>query len=272
MTVEEYMIYSDKAKQIFSYLNGRVNTLNNNCVLSTDCYDYANRTYGNIRFPSNIIVHIGNIVDEWDNQYSMYFNKHDFICTIIAWTITHELSHADQDISMIRYNNNEQYRIGIEQDVERYSYDWVDSHAADISAACGFNVIIKMLTSNNIVEISNYTKACVRDYYLQTIANVIIRDMDYFIGLHVFTNNDMCNDMILIFNNTESVVIKSNDNFLRENIGLFNSLVSKYCTIYNRYNIGIDISFGTNTMNRRTATVNFNISDGIIMPLTQINK
>ena len=272
MTVEEYMIYSDKAREIFAYLNGRVNILNNNCVLSTDCYDYVNKTYGNIRFPSNIIVHIGNIVDEWDPQYSKYFSKYDFICTIITWTITHELSHADQDISMLRYNKDEQYRMSVEQDVEKSSYDWVDAHSADISLACGFNVIIKMLTSNSIADISNYTRACVKGYYLQTIANVIIRDMDYFLGLQVFTNDSMCSDMILIFNDTESVVVKSNDNFLRENIGLFSSLVSKYCTIYNRYNIGIDISFGTNSMGRRTATVNFNISNGIITPLVLINK
>lgn len=272
MTVEEYMIYSDKAREIFAYLNGRVNILNNNCVLSTDCYDYANRTYGNIVFPSNIIVHVGNIVDEWDIQYTKYFTKHDFICTLIAWTIAHELHHADQDISMIKYNKDEQYRKSIEQDVEKTSYDWVDMHSAEISSACGFNVVIKMLTSNSFVDFSNYTRAGTKAYYLQTIANVVIRDIDYFFGLHVFTNDNMCSDMIIVFNDTDSVVIKSNDNFLRENIGLFSSLVAKYCTIYNKYNIGIDISFGTNSMNRRTATVNFNISNGVIVPLVLLNK
>ena len=267
MTVEEYVIYSEKARQMFSFLNGRVNSLNKCCILVTDSYDFVNRTYGNIRFPSNVIIHIGNIVDEWEQQYEKYMKKYDFVCTIIAWAITHELFHADQELSMLRYNNDEQYRISIEGDVERSSYDWVVSHAVEISQYCGFNVIIQMLTSNNLPSISNYAKAGVKDYYLQTIANIVIRDIDYFLALQVFTNDALCNDMILMFNDTESVVIKSNDKYLGENIGVFSSLVSKYCTNYNRYNIGIDVSFGTNGANRRMATVRLNISEGVILPI-----
>ena len=46
MTVEEYVIYSEKARQIFSFLNGRVNSLNKYCILVTDSYDFVNKTYG----------------------------------------------------------------------------------------------------------------------------------------------------------------------------------------------------------------------------------
>ena len=267
MTVEEYIIYSEKARQIFSFLNGRVNSMNKFCILVTDSYDFVNMTYGNIRFPSNIIIHIGNIVDEWMPQYERYMNKYDFVCTIITWAITHELFHSDQEISMLRYNNDEQYRTSVEGDVERSSYDWVVNHSVEISQACGFNVIIQMLTSNNLPNISNYAKVGVKDYYLQTIANIVIRDIDYFLALQVFTNDSLCNDMILMFNDLESVVIKSNDRYLKENIGLFASLVSKYCTNYNRYNIGIDVTFGTNGANRRMATVRLTISEGVILPI-----
>lgn len=267
MTVEEYVVYSEKARQIFSYLNGRVNIVNKYCTLVTDSYDYVNMTFGNIRYPSSVIVHIGNIVDEWNSQYEPYMKKYDFVCSVITWAITHELFHADQAISMLRYNIDEEYRISIEGDVEKSSYDWVLSHSMEISQVCGFNVIIAMLTSNNLPEMSNYAKVTVKDYYLQTIANIVIRDIAYFQALQVFTNDSMCNDMILMFNDMDSVVIKSNDTFLRENIEHFVHLVSKYCTIYNRYNIGVDVIFGTNNMGRKTATVKFNISEGLITPL-----
>lgn len=267
MTVEDYILYSNKAHQIFSYLNGRVNTVNKNCRLMTDSYDFVNKTYGNIRFPLDVIIHVGNIVDEWIPQYEGYINRHDFICSVITWAITHELFHADQEISMLKYNIDEAYRASVEGDVEKSSYDWVLNHSMEISQACGFNVIISMLTSDRLPSISNYSKVGTKDYYLQTIANIVIRDINYFIGLQVFTNDSMCNDMILVFNDTDSVVIKSNDNFLRENIEHFSQLVSKYCTTYNRYNIGIDVVFGTNTMGRRVATVKFNISEGVIIPI-----
>ena len=267
MTVEEYTIYSDKARQIFNYLNGRVNSINKCCILVTDSYDFINKTYGNIRFPSNIIIHIGNIVDEWVPQYERHMNKYDFVCTIIAWAIAHELLHSDQEISMLRYNKDEQYRLAVEGDVERSSYDWVSKHSIEISQACGFNTIIQMLTSDNLPSISNYTKVGVKDYYLQTIANIVIRDIDYFLALQVFTNDALCNDMILVFNDAESVVIKSNNQYLRENVGIFASLVSKYCTNYNKYNIGIDVIFGTNSLGRKMTTVKFNVSDGVIFPI-----
>ena len=80
MTYEEYHFYSDIAIKLFNYMNGNINKMNSKCELYIDMYDYINHTYANIRYPNFIFIHIGTIVDSWDNSWEKYTNKH-FKCS-----------------------------------------------------------------------------------------------------------------------------------------------------------------------------------------------
>ena len=267
MTIEEYGIYSNIATKLFDYMNGRINTMNNKCVLYIDMYDFVKCTYANIRYPNFIFIHIGTIIDSWNDEWSVYIDKKDYITSCIAWALSHELHHADQLISMITYNNNIAYKQRIEADVERASYDWVNNHKKELSYITGFNIVIDKLTSPSLPDNAAYTKANPREFYLQTIANIVIRDLDLFYGLKVFTNDDICEDMILVFNKIDTIVIKSNGRFLEENIPLFSSLVYKWTGEYDTYHIYADISFSYVNDKRKTAIVNFTISDRLIDPM-----
>lgn len=267
MTLEEYRYYSDLTIRLFNYMNGRINQLNSNCILQIDPYDLIDNTYGNIRYPNYVFIHVGTAIDGWRDEWSAFINKHDYISTCLAWAVSHELHHADQLISMIMYNRNPQYRNEKEADVERASYDWVLNHAQEISAIGKFNVVLDQLQSPSLPESGKYIKANAKEYYLQTIANILIRDLDLFDKLQVFTNDSMCDDMVLVFNGIESIVIKSNGNFLIENVVPFAQMVYHYCGRYSVYHIYVDVSFTQNSNLRRIATVEFQIDEPASYPM-----
>ena len=267
MTIQEYKDYSDITIKLFNYMNGRINVLNNNCILQICPYDLINNTYGKIRHPNLVFIHVGTIVDSWDDSWSIYMNKQDYVGSCIAWAISHELHHVDQLMSMIMYNRNDDYRKEMEADVERASYDWVHNNRTILSEIGGFNVLMNQIYSPSLPDNGHYTKASVKEFYLQTIANIIIRDLDLFESLRVFTNDTMCDDMILVFNNIDTIVIKSNGIFLKENTIAFSKLVHEYCSRYDLYHIYVDISFGYNSNNRCIATVQFQISGNLIYPM-----
>lgn len=129
MTIEDYRVYSAMAKILFGYMNGKINTLNKYCTMNLMMYDFANKNFGIINYPNYITIYIGNIVDSWRDEWSSIISRHDYIGSCIAWAIAHELHHADQLISMLQYNANQDYKRQVENDVERASYDWVKRHA-----------------------------------------------------------------------------------------------------------------------------------------------
>lgn len=266
MNIEEYKYYSNISKNIFEYMNGKINTMNYNCSLHIDMYDYINNTYANIRYPNQIFIHVGTIIDSWENEWSKYMRKDSYIVSVIAWALSHELHHADQLISMIQYNRNIEYKKEIEQDVERASYNWVSKHSKEIEVLIGIPIVINEITSDSLGNSNNYTKATVEQFYKQTIANTIIRDMDLFNSLQVFTNDSICDDIILIFNNNEKLIIKSNGKYLAENIDKFSFFAYQYAGYWDTYHINACCTL-IEKNNKRIGNVYFTISDMLIRPM-----
>ena len=264
MTFEEYHYYSDIANRLFNYMNGNINVLNSNCSLYIDMYDYITGTYANIRYPNFVTIHIGTIIDTWKESWEGYINKKDFICTCIAWALSHELHHADQLISMIQYKSNIEYKDKVEADVSRASYDWVLNHSKELSSIGGFTVVINDLDSVSLPDHENYTKASVKEFYLQTIANIILRDLDLFNKLSVFTNDSITDDIILIFNNQDQIAIKSFGNYIPENVNTFSQLAYKWAGYFDRYRIAAEMTRVICNDGRKLAIVKFNISDQLV--------
>lgn len=237
MTVEEYGIYSELTRKLFDFMNGRINVLNKNCELHIDPYDYITNTNANIRYPNNIFVHIGNIVDSWNNDWARFVTRHDFISTTLAWAIAHELFHADQLISMLQYNRNDRYRRSVEGDVERASYDWVSNHAKEISKIGGFNVIIRELTAQSLPKTSNYKKASIKEYYIQTIANIILRDFTVTNNLSSLKDNSTVKTIWINFNDAEVVCIKRGGEYLEESVQLFTQLAYNWAGNFDIYKV-----------------------------------
>ena len=242
ISIEEYKFYSDIAIRIFNYMNGKINTLNRNCKLSIH-YNGINGAIGLTNYPDHIEIYIGSIMLNWRDEWSSLFDRHDYICTCIAWTLSHELYHTDQLIYMHQYNNNTEYRQSIEGDVERMSYDWVVKHAPQLSKIGGFNVVIEYLSSETLPDVGHYNKASIKEYYLQTILNVIIRDPYVFNIFDVFKNDKLSNTIILEFGGQDRVTIKSNKRYLKENIDLFNAITYKWVGTHDDYYVTISSSY-----------------------------
>lgn len=270
MTFEEYHFYSDVAVKMFNYMNGKINRLNSNCSLYLDMYDLINGTYANIRYPNYIAVHIGTIIDSWQNEWSRILPKETYIASTIAWAISHELHHADQVISMLTYNTRTEYRKSVESDVERASYDWVANNARQLSSLVGIRIDISSITSPDLPDEGNYTKATAEQFYKQTIANIIIRDFQLFHKLQIFSNDRLTDDIILNFNGIDSVVIKSNNRYLDESINRFCELAYNYAGYYDVYHIKADMHI-VNKDGRKVGIVDFNVSDNFIRPMIFAN-
>lgn len=270
MTIEEYQYYSSITTKLFDYMNGQINVINCQCKLEINMYDLVNGTYGNIRYPNMIIINVGTIIDSWNDDYIRYMNKQDYVGTCIAWAIAHELHHADQLISMIQYNRNPDYKRAIETDVEQASYRWVGVHAREISAIGGFRVVINDLETPALNDgIGMYTKASVKEFYLQTIANVILRDFSAFQSLSVFTDDSLADDIVIVFNDMDSsVVIKSYGNYLIQNIDIFANLAYRYAGYFDTYSITAKVDYNTTVKtDRKIAIVTFTISDSLVYPM-----
>ena len=262
MTVEDYGIYSELTRKLFDFMNGRINVLNKNCELHIDPYDYITNTNANIRYPNNIFVHIGNIVDSWNNDWARFVTKHDFISTTLAWAIAHELFHADQLISMLQYNKNDRYRRSIEGDVERASYDWVSRHAKEISKIGGFNVIIRELTAQSLPKTSNYKKASIKEYYIQTIANIILRDFTVTNNLSSLKDDSTVKTIWINFNDAEVVCIKRGGEYLEESIQLFTQLAYNWAGNFDIYRVLASESvFVDRATNEECAEIKFMFKD-----------
>lgn len=266
MTFQDYHFYSDIAVKIFNFMNGYINTMNRECTLYIDMYDLIHGTYANIRYPNSIFIHIGTIIDSWDDDWGTIMDRSSYIASCIAWAISHELHHADQLISMVRYNNNKEYKESVEGDVERASYDWVANHSREIRDLIGIPIVITDIESGSLPKSGNYRKANIEQFYKQNIANIIIRDLNLFSKLEVFTNDSITDDIILTFNGIDSVIIKSNGRYLRENISAFSSIVYKYSGYFDTYHIKIETK--TDNINgKNIANVNFIITDALIYPM-----
>lgn len=255
MTDIEFDYYSNKAINLFNFMNGNINSLNSNCML------YIDRTHpsiisARIRYPNHITIFIENVYNCWNDRYILDgINKDDYITTIIAWALAHELCHADQEISLQKYNNDINYKSRIESGTERRSHAWVMAHNKELSQLTGSNIIISSLTSEYLLKKDYYYEnPSIKEFYKQTVLNVIVKDEKFNIR---YIDDDVYDDIVIAFNNIDSVVIKENKMFLRESIPKFSEMVYRYMGQYDEYSLKIRYS-DTIYMNKHIGYIYFN--------------
>lgn len=228
----EYGRYGNNAVTLFNYMNGKINKLNNNCVLSIEPLDHSGK-YGDIKYPNSIKLYIGNIMKDWNDDWWEFTTKDIYVNSVIAWTIAHELSHADQYIHMIDYNKDNLYRAKVESYVQRFSYDWVFAHQEEINNLFGIEIRMENIKSANLPKMGVYTRITARGFYRQTIENVILRDRTQFEVIKCLNEeSDMYYSMACHFRRddigTKGVMIKNNRQYIAENIPMFNDLMRLY--------------------------------------------
>ena len=234
---EEFEFYANITRKLFNYMNNRINRINRNCELNIDIYDLINHTYGNIRYPNKITIYVGTIISDWSDDYYEYVDKVDYIGTCIALAVAHELHHAAHNVSMLKYTRDENYMAAMENDVNNAAFDYVSTHKQELSEAGGFNIIISKLDVPSATHTGNYSFASTKQFYLQTLENVVIRNSDLYKEIEKFIIHPEISNVIIRFNNESSIQIRENYKFIRRNASVFSHLVYKYTGMYNEYTV-----------------------------------
>lgn len=275
MTIFEYNFYSQISKQLFDYMNGKINKMNNQCILYIDMYDNIRNTYATIRYPNHIFLHIGNVIDSWHDEWNGIIKKEEYVCTVLSWAIAHELFHADQAIQMVMYLSNSAYKEDKENDVQRASYDWVCSNQYTLSRLIGIQIDMEAITSDSLPDEGHYRKASAAEFYKQTIANTILKDLQLFNKMTIFTNDLEVEDIVISFSFTPKnqsvqripIVIKSCGKYLEENVSEFSNLVYNFVAYYDVYSVNVDIETVQNQNGRSMAIVDFQIENPLFYPM-----
>lgn len=118
--------YANFANRVFDYLNGRINKINPAAGLIIKEF---NSIVAVMNF-AYITLYLSSIIK--DNQ-----TDDDIRMRIIA-TLSHELSHFDQDIDVKRYADDICYRMDTENQANRYSSEFVCRNYQEMANYCGY--------------------------------------------------------------------------------------------------------------------------------------
>ena len=262
---------------LFDYMNGYVNHLNYKCRLFVEDREYLSRVNGVTAFPSDVTIFLGNILNMcYSIDYPEFKDstvRHNMIGTMIAWTVCHELLHADQKIDVLRYGNDPQYNNLIESAVEAASYDWVLYHAMEIEDAVQhcFKVVIDSF--QRPVELFTYERATPQEFYMQTILNIVMRDPDAYNSIKELRPENECKyaniELVFKYNDhSDSSVIKSAGRY-QDGVSIerFTSAVTNYVALYDIYHISY---FADEIFNQseNTLILYFVIQDRSMYPIT----
>ena len=228
----EYSRYSKNAMILFEYMNGKINKLNNKCEFSIEPLDHTEK-YGDIKFPNTIKLYIGNIMNDWNDDWWSFTTKDIYVNSVIAWTIAHELAHAEQYISIIDYNVDIDYKNKVESYVQRFSHDWVAYHQEEINNLFGIEIRMENIKAAHLPKVGFYTQITPRGFYRKTIENIILRDRNQFELIKCLNEeSDNYYSMACHFRRddigTKGVMIKNNRQYIGENIPMFTDLLRMY--------------------------------------------
>ena len=178
LTLEETInlmnYYTPKAYAVFEYLNGRINR-RNRCHLNVRLF--ANNDYANFRFPNEITLFLGSIIDHYFDRMSPTMQKNDnVVMSITALTIAHELYHSDQIIDAYTYKQDEGYRTNVEDSAEYSAERYCFRNRDAFKQLFGFDYLI----GNGPKDGYHYERASIMDYlrqiFLGTFKNVSAAD------------------------------------------------------------------------------------------------
>lgn len=270
LTVKEFEYYSDITRKLFNYMNGRVNRIL--CTLEIRYLDTINHAMGNIVFPNFVTVYLGTISENYTPNIAAVMTKENFMITSIAWSICHELFHSDQLISMVQYGSNQEYKEKVEMAVELKSHNWICDHIDELSSICNFRFGIEDITTNDLEEAirtsTKYKSAGVKEYYIQTIFNIILKNLDmlYDPVLDIFVKDDKAANIFITFeeNKDTLVQIKKDGKYLSESMNKFAELVYLYSGRFHRYEVTATVDYYEDG---KTVLVDFGIENAIIKPI-----
>ena len=280
MTTEEFTYYSNIARRMFDFMNGKINPINI-CQLEIALYGNQPRMFGDFQNPNRVHLFMENIIDDWKPEfYDNYeVTKYDYTCNLIALTICHELFHSEQVMDTARYKDDKDYYDSIETAVKIEALNWIEN--SGINKVFHFKICIEDFGKDVPYEYQQLDE--IDDFYYQILVNAVERVSmkseiadniyDYLFSINVHnviigfidTNNGIdCNNYSM-----KSLVIKQNNEFLYSAFTDFCNLVYENTARFTKYELADLFDYNSNT---NTSTLRFLVKNQIIEPVIFLNK
>lgn len=213
---KEYNRFKDFAFQAFYYLNGKINP-DNICVVKLDYYDKHN--FAEYRKPNLIAVKLATIVDQ------LYHEPDEVKKGLILLCIAHELVHANQSGSMMRYSADEMYAKAIESHAERTAQDYLKAHKEEIKELFGIDIQLGISYYGEVKPIDFDIPFDRESYYVNTL-------IDMFMGNRMEHESKLRKvfavpNIYITFDN-KTVAVKENGLYLDSGVRDFNNALIAY--------------------------------------------
>lgn len=145
--------YTPDVTRIFNYLNGQINKINR-CILTISYFSSQN--YAQFQYPNLITVFLGSIINNFYDRYDdERYTPDDFVLSVAALSIAHELFHADQDVDSKKYKNDGDYANNIENAAEYNAEKFCIEHMTEFKVLFGFNYVFpkKIVSPMGVYEL-----------------------------------------------------------------------------------------------------------------------
>lgn len=215
--VETYTPYT---RDVFDFLNGRVNPYYNKCRLIISSYDKYN--FAEFRKPDLVVIYLHSII-------STFYPDDLKIKSVILMTLAHELSHACQETNMTRYGRDPYYKEEVEKTNEAHARQWVINNMDEIHKRFGFRMTFpKYAVEEAFRDGARYQQTSGKEFYIYAFVDLLYRKerfIDKFVDLF-----DQYSDIMVCINNGPKVWFKNKGNYLldQDTVGQFSSIM-QYC-------------------------------------------
>lgn len=230
-------------REAFDYLNGNINR-NNPCRLYIDIYDMDN--YAEFRKPDRVYVKLGSIIN------NLYTYSDDVKKSVILLCLAHELFHADQSASMIRYGVDASYMEIIEQQANYASEQFLYHNRQIIMNK--FNIdVVKHISCSTKPPAIRFQGFNIEEYYINSILDVIIRN---FSAVKTFNTLFRFSTVTIVFDGVP-IMLKENGVLLNA-IAELNHILNSYRMgkALKKFDISTDMSYSPSDDDKITLYLN----------------
>jgi hypothetical protein len=207
------------------------------------------------------MLHIDNIIGQYGNG-----NRVNEVCSLIIIALTHELHHAEQELSQVRYKTDSIYRDTIEDGANSMAYHFLVAHRDEINRL--FNINLNLVYLESIGRLNTqYHSNNLEGYYKDILRNVWFRNDEMF-GKFEREFLDKYPNVYLSFDNLFNLHIKSNGEFCERALNDFLIATEVYCGRYDRYTMEVYLDEPYRDKSEGVV-LRFKLSDMVIDPFKE---
>ncbi len=238
--IEAMDYYSGFTRDVFEYMNARVSPLLS-CNLAINAYGASN--YGSFKKPNLVEINLGSIVNNF------YGASEDYIKFFICLSITHELFHANQSCSMMRYGADREYAELMEAQAEIMSRTFLTYEASALYHMFGFTIPSDIL--DNVPKPHTFYETIdenVAEWYINVLADSWFKNAAIASTLRTYICNPSpeYRTMFIKFDELTPICIRVNGNYIDESMQLVaDAIYDNYRDVRAVYHfensVGVDI-------------------------------